>query len=425
MNRPQAIPPRGGPRDIIVIGAGIIGASCAAYLRRDGHKVTLIERDKPAAGASWGNCAGIATGEIVPLSRPGLLPKIPGMLLDPAGPLRLRAMTALTAAPWLLRFLAAGREARVRQIARGLFDMTARAYEDFAPILADAGLADIIVREDCIYVYDSPADMAVDSYVWNLRREMGVVFEDLTAADLQDLEPDLTKDLGCGRRLKGWHHVANPGRLTTGLVDHFAAQGGTYRKAEAKVLERQADGRATLRLANGSNLEADEIVLAAGPWMRHLAGDLKSARLVESLAGYGVDLPDTGIAIKRKVVYRTGGFVISPLADCLRVAGTVEIAGLDPVPDYRRAETILRKARRILPSLTATEGERWMRQRPFMPDTLPVIDRAPGYENVILATGHGQLGLTLGGVTGRLVADLIAGRKPPLDLEHLSARRFG
>jgi D-amino-acid dehydrogenase len=267
--------------------------------------------------------------------------------------------------------------------------------------------------------------MAGDSYVWNTRREMGVVFEDLSSSDLQDLEPDLAGDFGCGRRLKGWHHVSDPGRLTTGLVERFSAQGGTYRKAEAKALERGADGRATLRLADGSSLEADEIVLAAGPWMRHLAGDLKSARLVESLAGYGVDLPDTGIGLRRKVVYPKGGFVISPLADVLRVAGTVEIAGIDPVPDYGRAETILRKARRVLPNLNPDAGERWMRQRPFMPDTLPVIDRAPGYENVILATGHGQLGLTLGGVTGRLVADLVAGRKPPLDLKPLSARRFG
>jgi D-amino-acid dehydrogenase len=107
------------PREILVVGAGIIGACCAAYLQRDGHEVTLIERDKPAAGASWGNCAGIATGEIVPLSRPGLLPKIPKMLLDPSGPLRLRWRAAVTAAPWLLRFLAAGRDARVREISRG------------------------------------------------------------------------------------------------------------------------------------------------------------------------------------------------------------------------------------------------------------------------------------------------------------------
>ena len=418
--------PRAGeaPKDIAVVGAGIIGACCAAYLQRDGHRITLIERDEPAAGASWGNCAGIATGEIVPLSRPGLLPKIPKMLLDPTGPLRLRAAAALSAAPWLLRFVLAGRDARVREISKGLAALTARAYEDFDPILTDADLADLIVREDCIYVYDSAADMAGDSYVWDMRRKMGVVFEELAADDLRDLEPDLAEDFGCGRQLRGWHHVSDPGRLTCGLVERFTARGGTYRKADAKALERDRDGRASLRLSDGSSLAADEIVLAVGPWTRHLVGDLKPARLVESLSGYGVDLPDTGITLKRKVVYPKGGFVITPLADLLRVAGTVEIAGLDPAPDYRRAETILRKARRVLPKLTADAGERWMRQRPFMPDTLPVIDRAPGYENVILATGHGQLGLTLGGVTGRLVADLIAGRTPPLDLEPLSARRF-
>ena len=410
--------------NVLVIGAGIIGACAAAYLQREGFAVTLVERDYPAAGASSGNCAGIATAEIVPLSRPGLLRRLPKLLLDSEGPLAIRPVETLRSMPWLLRFLAASRVARVREISHGLAALTHRAYEDFSPILEDAGLKDLITGEDCIEVFDRRQEMEFQQFAWDLKRECGFELDWVPGADLPDLEPALARDLAGGLVFKGWRHVADTKGLVQGLVDHVVAGGGRYVNGEASELLRDDDKVFAVELANGERLSCDQVVVAAGPWSGRLLPGLKAPSLIHSLSGYGTDLPDPDISLGRKVIYHTGGFVMTPMHHGLRIAGTIEIAGLDPKPNFRRAEILVQKAARVIPGLNAKGGERWMRQRPFMPDTLPIIDRAPGLENVIIASGHGQLGLTLGGVTGRLVADMAGGGKPSVDLTPYSARRF-
>ncbi len=411
--------------NVLVIGAGIIGACSAAYLQREGFAVTVVERDYPAAGASSGNCAGIATAEIVPLSRPGLLRRLPKLLLDAEGPLAIRPVEALRSMPWLLRFLAASRVAKVRDISHGLAALTSRAYQDFSPILEDAGVKDLITGEDCIEVFDRKEEMESQQFAWDLKRECGFELEWVPGADLLDLEPALTGNLAGGLLFKGWRHVADTKGLVQGLVDHVVAGGGSYVKGEASELLRDEDSVVGVELTSGERLSCDQVVVAAGPWSGRLLPGLKAPSLIHSLSGYGTDLPEPKVRLGRKVIYHAGGFVITPMHHGLRVAGTIEIAGLDPKPNFRRADILVQKAARVIPGLNVKGGERWMRQRPFMPDTLPIIDRAPGLKNVVIASGHGQLGLTLGGVTGRLVADLASGNKPSVDLAPYSARRYG
>ena len=179
-----------------------------------------------------------------------------------------------------------------------------------------------------------------------------------------------------------------------------------------------------MRLAGGGTLGFDQLVIAAGAWSHIPAGQLGDRVPLESHRGYHVTLPHPGIRPRRLVLYAPEHFVVTPMEMGLRVAGTVEIAGLEAPPNYARARVLVRKARRIYPALDDTGGIEWMGHRPATPDSLPVIGRATRFANVSYAFGHGHLGLTFGPITGQLIAELAARRPASLDLHPYRVDRF-
>ena len=421
------VAPRGSG-NVTVVGAGIVGICCACYLQRAGFTVTVVDRLGPGEATSFGNAGGLATGEIVPHATPGLIWEIPGWLLDPLGPLAVRWSYLPRAMPWLIRFLLAGSEPRVRNIAAALATLSEVSQADYQPILAAAGLSDIVARHDCLYVYDTEAQFLAEKFNWDLRREHGITFETLASAALHELEPDLAPGITFGVRMHGWYHVLNPYRLVTGLAEHFQRQGGKIERGEVLTVERAergAEGRVRrLRLGDGRTLEVERLVIAAGAWSTKLVKQLGSRAPLESHRGYHVTIPGTPIKPQRLVLYPPQGFVVVPMEMGIRVAGTVEIAGLEAPPNYKRAQVLLRKAKHIYPALEGLTGEEWMGHRPALPDSLPVIGRSPVVENVYFAFGHGHLGLTFAATTGRMIAELAAGGTPSLDLRPFRIDRF-
>ncbi len=412
------------PGSATVIGAGIVGICCACYLQRAGFAVTVVDRSGPGEEASFGNAGGLANGEIIPHSTPGLIWEIPGWLLDPLGPLAVRWSYLPRAMPWLIRFLLAGSEPRVRKIAAALATLSEVSRADYQPILAAAGLNDIVARHDCLYIYDTEAQFLAEKFNWDLRREHGITFETLAGPALHELEPDLAPGITFGVRMHGWYHVLDPYRLVTGLAEHFQRQGGKIERGEVLAVER-AEGRVRrLRLGDGRSLEVERLVIAAGAWSSKLVEQLGSRVPLESQRGYHVTIPGTPIKPQRLVLYPPQGFVVVPLEMGIRVAGTVEIAGLEAPPNYQRARVLLRKAKHIYPALDGLTGEEWMGHRPALPDSLPVIGKSPVVENAYFAFGHGHLGLTFAATTGRMIAELAAGRTPSLDLRPFRIDRF-
>ena len=413
-----------GGRGAVVLGAGIVGMCCAAFLQREGFSVCIIDRLAPGEAASYGNAGGVATGEIVPLSLPGLLREVPGWLLDPLGPLAVDWRYLPRALPWLLGFLRAGSKARVHAIAGALAALSHAARPPLERLLAAAGLEDLLAREDCLYLYDDERQLAAEKLHWELRRAHGIPFERIAGPALSELEPDLARDFGFGIRMPGWYHVTNPYRLVIGLAEHFVRAGGRLLRAEVVGTETRDRRAQALKLANGGVQAFDQLVIAAGAWSHMLARQLGDRVPLESHRGYHVTLPEPGIRPRRLVLYAPEHFVITPMEMGVRVAGTVEIAGLEAPPDYARARVLVRKARRIYPALDDTGGIEWMGHRPATPDSLPVIGRARRFGNVSYAFGHGHLGLTFGPVTGQLIAELAAGRTPTVDLHPYRVDRF-
>ncbi len=410
--------------DVKIIGGGIVGVCSALALQADGHDVEIVEKAMLGGGATFGNCGLLAVGEVVPISRPGVLKKAPKWLLDPQGPLFIRPSAFFSEFGWLARFLLSSRPKRVREIAHAISVLTRRAEGDYRDLLERAGLSNCLVPAENIMVFNSRAAIDKDGFGWDLRRELGFDHEILTRDELRQMEPDLGGPIEAGVLMRNWLHFSDPHLMAKRLASFFEANGGRIRIDEVVSIETGAGLATGLMLGSGDAVAAEWIVLAAGAWSGSLSRQIGVPTPLSALQGYHVHAPTPGIRLSRAALYGEGGFVVTPMETGLRIAGTIEIAGLDPKPDFRRAEVLAKRAKTILPALDLSDSTTWMGPRPFMPDTMPVLGLSPKQKNVVLAYGHAQVGVTLGATTGRLVADLVAGRTPDVDLTPYRPDRF-
>lgn len=409
---------------VIVIGGGVVGLSCALALQKDGHEVTVLEPGPLGEGASWASCGCIAVGEVVPLSQPGMLMKVPGWLIDPEAPLSLRPSSLPGLLPWFARFTANSLPKRMRAIAADLASLTFQATGDFKAQLADIGQPDLLIERPVLKLFDGDSDKATMGGAFDLARELGCTIDEISGQEAQEMEPAIAGDFKYAAVLRDWSHVADPKLLVEKLAAAFQSRGGSLLPAAGAGFARDGSQVRSVITSDGQSLPADEVVIAAGTASKALAKELGIALPIAGLAGYSTALADSGTDLKHTVFYPKGGFGMTPYRDALAVAGTVEFAGLDAVPDWRRAKVLVKRAHRVLPGLQTGNAERRMGRRPFTPDTRPIIGRAAKLANVSLATGHGQLGLTLGATTGRLIADLLAGRPAATDLSPFAPDRF-
>lgn len=420
---------RGGVRlteihkqSVIVIGAGFIGLTAALTLLRDGHRVTIVDRAPPLDGSdyrhacSYGNACTIAPHGVVPVATPGVAWRVPGMLANPLGPLAIDWKYLPRLAPWLLGFLSASRGARVERIAATLSTLLKQADATWRPLMEEAGAMDLREEHGCLYLYKSNADRAASDRDADFRARHGVNLACLSADDIRALEPNLPANYAGGVLFKDAYVVASPEQLARRLAKAVLERGGRFIAGEVRSLRIDAES-ATAVLAE-ETLGADRIVVAAGAWSKSLGASIGDHIRLDTERGYHVLFPQGRGLLRRPVCYTEHGFYMTPMADGLRAAGTVELAGLAPPLNERRTSVIRNAVAKLLPA-AGTGTSQWLGLRPSMPDSLPVIGKSPRTERIIYAFGHGHLGLTLAGVTGALLSDLISDRATHLDVTAL------
>ncbi len=410
-------------KDIAVVGAGIVGVCCALSLLRNGHRVTVIDRQGPGEGTSFGNGAVLPTESVVPVATPGILWKVPGMLRDPLGPLALRWGYLPRIAPWLLRFLAASTTRRVEQISQALAALHHGSIEAYAPLVAMAGAEDMLRRTGWVCVYETESGFQGALPMLELQRRRGVRLEVLGPEELRQLEPALAPIFPRAVFYPEVAHVIDNFRFVQFLAEAFQQNGGRLLREEVRGFELGAPGPRAV-LTDQGRRPCDAVVVAAGAWSKPLAAQLGSRPPLDTERGYHLQLPAPGVMPRLPVYSTERAFVCTPLETGLRLAGTVELGGLDAPPDWRRAEVLGHHARRWLPGLEAEGARRWMGFRPSMPDSLPVISTSPRHANAFFAFGHGHCGLGLAAKTGVLIADLVAGRTPAIDMAPYRIDRF-
>ncbi|ASY70600.1 D-amino acid dehydrogenase small subunit [Sinorhizobium fredii CCBAU 83666] len=408
---------------VVVVGAGIIGTTIAYELRRRGKDVVLIERDPDGKGASYGNMASIAVTEFMPASRPSVWAQIPKWLLDPEGPVRIRPSYMPRLTPWFLRFLEASRPSRVRELEAAGAVLCGRVYEDLTPLLQATGLSDMLTEEGCLSLYADEAEFRADREHIEVLERFGFRHEVLGGNAIRDLEPALTSKIAKAVLFPDNRSIRDPYQLLLKLREKFMSLGGRIEQGEVAGFD-QRDRVQAVRLKDGRSIAASEIVLAAGAYTGKLSRLLGEPMPLETERGYHTQIMAPGISMRHSIIWPARAFMVTPTAGGIRVGGTVEMAGLDAAPDYRRAKVLVKRAQEALPELRVEKATEWMGHRPALPDTVPVIGASAKHRGVFYATGHGHLGLTYAATTGRLIADLVTGAQPPIDLKPYRIDRF-
>jgi D-amino-acid dehydrogenase len=407
----------------VIVGAGIIGTAIAHDLQKRGRQVVLVDRDAPGKGASFGNMASIAVTECMPASRPSVWKQIPGWMLDPEGPVRVRPGYMPKLVPWFLRFIAASRPSKLRELEAQGAALCSRALGDTLDLLRATGLSDQITEEGCLSLYTDEAAFKADRERIEILERFGFPHEVIGRQAIKALEPELSDKIGMAVLFPQNRSMKDPYKLVLALAERFAGLGGRIEQGKVVDIPR-GEGIREVVLKDGRLLPADEVVICAGAYSAKLAKDLGEPIPLETERGYHTQIMAPGIAMKHSIIWPAKAFMVTPTAGGIRVGGTVEMAGRAAAPDYRRSEVTVKRAREALPNLRCENFTEWMGHRPALPDTVPILSASAKTKGLFYATGHGHLGLTYAATTARLMGELITGATPSVDLRPYRVNRF-
>ena len=409
--------------DITIIGAGIVGACCARYLSLAGHEVTLVDRVEPGMGCSFGNAGVISTlsSSVQPPS-PRLLKDIPSMLFDRDATLVIRWRYLLRMMPWLAAFLRGCTTADQQRTAAAIASLLSGTTAAYDRIVRNTDADQFIRRNGLMGLYRNEETFADDAWRRDMNRELGAQFNELENEEIRQMEPSLSGEVGRAVFFPTAYSTTNPSLLTRSIAD----QSGKFVRAEVTDI-RLENGRPTALVTDQGELAVDKLVVAAGAFSHRLASMMGVRILLDTERGYHVELEEFETGLTRTALHYEHAYGINQTTTGLRFAGTVEFAGVDAPENHDRGRTIWRRARGVLRELENIEEPkvtRWMGRRPTLPDFRPVIGPAPGVRDCWFAFGHQHLGLTLAARTGEIVAELISGRDPGIDLAPFRADRF-
>lgn len=378
---------------VIVIGAGIIGTCIAYELAKRGARVTLLDRDEPGRGCSFGNSGAISSAAVAPLAMPGIVASAAGMMLDPLSPLHIPLAYLPRALPWLWQFAASAKPDRVERSAQALKALHHDAVENHLRLAAEIGAPDLIIRRGHLFLYPDEATLTEDMDSWRLRERHGIRFERLDRAAILALEPAVGPRYTVGMFIADEATVINPFRYVSQIAKAFTDRGGTLVRDRVLSVRPATNGGWTCRGAD-RQYAAEHVVIATGAWANDLLGPLGLQIPLESQRGYHVTFKGVHSVVSRTVVFTDRRTFAAPMEEGLRIGGMVEFGGVAREPNYARSALLARFARETFGSLPQAEESHWMGHRPCMPDSVPRIGPVEGIPGMWLAVGHGHLGLT-------------------------------
>jgi len=412
--------------DSLIIGGGAVGICSAYFLNKRGYTVTLIDKDDICAGSSYGNAGLIVPSHSIPLAAPGVTAKAIRWMFDAGSPFYIKPRFSMDLIAWLLRFWRACNAQRMQRAVPVLRDLNFRSLELFDRLAASEAIDFGFEKKGMLALFISRKEFEAGTAEADLLKEYGVDTRILTKNEIKEILPVLeTAALGGVFYSRDAHLI--PDRFVKALAANLRSNGVDIRNnTEVVGFEKTGSRVASVRTTRG-NFSADQIVLAGGAWSSEIIKRLKISLPIQPAKGYSLtykrpaNCPDIPLALAEAKV------ILTPMADTMRFAGTLELAGMDFSINMRRVQAILNHIPAFLPQVDPDcleLIELWRGLRPCTPDGLPVIGRSPAYENLILATGHGMLGISLAPVTGKLVSRIVAGEDPEMDIRPLSLERF-
>ena len=411
-------------QDVVIIGGGVIGVCSAYYLAQKGIQVTLIEKGEIASGCSYGNGGLIVPSHSVPLASPGALGNGLRWLLDSESPFYIKPRLDLDLMNWLVRFAFASRHQQMLQavpVMRDLHFASRALYEELAKTAEfDFGFE----GTGSLLVYLSKEKLQHEMEEAHLLEKFNIPLEGMDQAQVHELEPALLPQVIGGIFYPRDGHI-NPHRFVTGLAEK-AQRLGVQICVQTEVMGFESSQARIKRIKTTSGtISPKQVVLATGSWSPNVASDLNVRIPIQAAKGYSITLENPAASPKIPLSLGEARVVVNPLGDSLRLAGTLEMAGMDFSINPRRVNAMRWASNGYLRGLDRAKViETWRGLRPCTSDGLPIISRAKSFDNLIVATGHAMLGMSLGPVTGKMVSQLVNGEKTDMDLFPFRLERF-
>ena len=411
-------------QDVIIIGGGVIGVCSAYYLAQKGIQVTLIEKGEIASGCSYGNGGLIVPSHSVPLASPGTLGTGLRWLLDPESPFYLKPRFNMELFGWLVRFALASRHSQMLRsvpIMRDLLFASRALYEELA---MTAGFDFGFEGKGSLLVYLSKENLQHELKEAHLLEKYEIPLQVMDQREVHELEPALLPEVIGGIYYPRDGHI-NPHRFVTELARKAQTLGAEICTNTEVTGFESSSGRISRIHTTRGDKSPKQVVLATGSWSPEVARDLKLQIPIQAAKGYSITLENPPVVPKIPLSFGEARVVVNPLGDSLRIAGTLELAGMDFSINSHRVNAMRKASNGYISGLDQAKMiEIWRGLRPCTPDGLPIIGRSQDFENLIVAAGHAMLGMSLGPITGKLVSQLIDGEKTDVDVLPLRMERF-
>src|SRR5882672_6792550 len=415
--------------NVIVVGGGIIGLSSAYYLQQAGYRVTVLERSDFSDNCSYGNCGYICPSHFIPLATPGIVRQGLKWMLNAQSPFYVQPRLSRSLIDWGLKFMKSATKQHVERSAIPLRDIALLSQQEYEETWFTLPAFDVAYEhKGLLEIFQTAAAAEHARHTVEKARELGLDATLLDHDEMQSKEPH-TRINGLGAIFFKCDAHLYPNRLMQALIEVLRQRGVTLVPDE-EVPGFETANRAVRRVITARHAyTAGAVVLANGSWSRELAAQLDTNLSLMPGRGYSVTLEDSPYHVNYPAILVEGRAAITPMdGNKIRFGGTMEITSTSTPPRYNRVQGMLNAVRRFFPEFDVPMPPKekiWYGYRPCSADGLPYIGRIKKYENVVVATGHSMLGLSLGAGTGKLVSELISGQVPSIDLAPFAVERFG
>ncbi len=405
-----------------VIGAGIQGVCVSLHLIRKGFQVTLIDKDDPGKNsASYGNAGHFSPYASLSLNRPDILIDVPSMLLSTTGPLALKWNYVPKMIPWFLRFIKNCTRKKMMYTAKYMHQILDLALPAYDELFQEIDISGLVESRGIIYFWTN-RDLKSRELEINVRKELGVEQQLLKPHEIHDLEPHIKQIYHSGVLYPSARHARNPRKILIKLFELFLKKGGKFIKENVETINFSSDNKPKIK-TNLNSYEFNKTVIACGAFSKKLTDQANENIPLDTERGYHVHFKGYDHLLSRPVIFLNRGFGMTPMEQGLRAVGTVEFGGLDNPLSKKRIMNLVNNAKYLFPELGKHEDE-WLGFRPTLPDFLPVMGPSKNYKNLFYSFGHHHLGWTLGAISGKILAGMIAEEKTNLDLSPYKSIRF-
>ena len=412
--------------NVIVVGGGVIGICTAYYLMKEGVSVTVIEKEEVGSGCSFGNAGYVSPSHFIPLASPGIIAKGLRWMLNPVSPFYIKPRLDVDLISWLLKFRDAANPARASRAMPVLAAMNLASAGLFKELATAEGLDFSFKNNGLFMLYNTDKGEKEELETASKAKQVGIEARPVTREEINELDPCIRTHARGGVYYPQDCHM-EPARFVQGLGRYVERNGVKILSSTTVLGFEKSDGRITVVRTSGGDLAAGEIVLAGGSWSPGIVRDLHIKLPVQPAKGYSVTIENPPRKMSVPVMLTEAKVAITPMGEKLRFAGTLELAGHDLSINTRRVHAILNAVPRYLADINPSDFmsiEPWAGLRPCSPDGLPFVGRFQAFNNLIAATGHAMLGLSLAPITGKLVSEIITRKSPTIGLDLLQPDRF-